>query len=320
MSPLEIGGDYAGSIRLPASFCGLFGHKTSETAAPRTGHFPGGKLPNAAFAMAVQGPLARSATDLNLVFDLMTGAQVGEEVAWKLDPPAPRAESLADLRVALLPRPDWLPLDDEIASRMDEVAARLSKRGVRVAAADPLEGDLRELFKTFLRVLFAQSSAEVSREEAEGIATALRGSGNEFLAASADGWLASVGDYLTWFWMREVYRERLRAFFRDWDVLLAPCTMLNAFPHTEWDNSGDAGRSLPVNGVQTSTIYMFFYPSLCNLTGHPGTAFPVGRTADGLPVGLQAIGPYLEDHTTLRFAGLFEREFGGFMPPPAFVE
>lgn len=320
MTPLEIGGDYAGSIRVPAAFCGLFGHKTSETAAPRAGHFPGGKLPNPVFMMPVQGPLARSAADVSIVFDLMTGPQVGEHVAWRLELPAPRAEQLADLRVAVLPQPDWLPLDEEIAGALEDWAGRLSRAGARVATVDPLDGDLKELFKNYLRILFAQTSASASRAEAEETAAGLREDGDEFLVAAAEGWLASAADYLRWFWEREIIRERLRGFFEEWDVLLAPCAILNAFEHTEWDDSGDDGRSLPVNGEQVNTIYLFFHPALCNFTGHPGTAFPAGRTQAGLPIGLQAIGPYLEDRTTLRFAELVEQEFGGFSPPPGYPE
>lgn len=320
MTPLEIGGDYAGSIRVPSAFCGLFGHKTSETIAPRPGHFPGGRLPNTAFGMAVQGPLARSAADLRTVFDVMIGPQIGEDVAWRVDPPPARANRLSDLRVAVLPRLEWLPLDDEIAGTMDAWASRLSKAGARVAEVDPLDGDLGALFKTFLRILFAQTSVEVTHEEAEQTAAGLREAGNEFLDAVADGWLSSAGDFLRWYWEREIARERLRRFFQEWDVLLAPCACLNAFEHTEWEDSGDEGRSLPVNGEQVNTVYLFFYPALCNVTGHPGTAFPAGRTRDGLPIGLQAIGPYLEDRTGLRFAALVEREFGGFSPPPGYRE
>ncbi len=317
MTPLEIGGDYAGSIRVPAAFCGLYGHKSSKTVGPRTGHFPGGRLPNAAFAMAVQGPLARSASDLARVFDLMIGPQAGEDVAWRLELPDPRADRISELRVALLPCLDWLPLDREIADTLEHWGSKLSSAGATVAVVDPLDGDTPELFKTYLRIFFSQASGDVPREVAQEIANDLRSSGDEFRAAAGDGWDASPGDYLGWFGEREIIRERLRAFFRDWDVLLAPCTILNAFPHTDW---GDEDRFLDVNGNSVSTIYMFFNPGLCNLTGHPGAAFPAGWTCDGLPIGLQAIGPCLEDRTILRFIELVEREFGGFVPPPAFMD
>src|SRR5690606_32943766 len=129
-------------------------------------------------------------------------------------------------------------------------------------------------------------------------------------------WLSSAGDFLRWYWEREIARERLRRFFQEWDVLLAPCACLNAFEHTEWDDSGDEGRSLPVNGEQVNTVYLFFYPALCNVTGHPGTASQPGRPCDGLPLGLQAIGPLLEGRTRLRYAALDGGESGGFTPSP----
>ncbi len=314
MTPLEIGGDYAGSIRVPSAFCGLFGHKSSETALPRSGHFPGGKHQNAAFAMAVQGPLARSAGDLELLFNLMSGPAAGEDIAWRLDLPAPRTERLADLRVALLPRFDWLPLNDEIAGAVEHWGARLAAAGATVATVDPFDGDFPAYFKTYLRILFSQAGAESPPEEAEAFRDEARQGDDQFVPTIAEAFAANVGDYLRWFAEREVYRERLAHFFRAWDILLAPCTLTNAFPHDELIEE-HATRYVTVNGEPVRSVYMFPYPALCNLSGHPGTAFPSGQTAAGLPLGLQAIGPYLEDRTTLRFAALVEEAFGGFVPP-----
>ena len=314
MTPLEIGGDYAGSIRVPSAFCGVFGHKSSETVGPGTGHFPVEELPNSAFSMAVQGPMARTAADLQLLFEVLTGSQAGAESGWRLALSAPRARRLSDFRVAVLPRFDWLPLEDAIAGMLDEWLLKLADTGAKVATIDPFEGDFIEYTETYLRIFFSQTSGSVPPHAAARIADQLRSTGDRLQSARADGCLASASDYLSWFHQREVYRERLREFFQDWDILLAPCTITNAFPHTAWAQD-DEYRYLEVNGSNVSSIYLFPYPGLCTLSGHPGTAFPAGQTAAGLPIGLQAIGPYLEDRTTIRFAALIEDRFGGFAAP-----
>ena len=129
LTPLEFGSDIGGSIRIPAAFCGVYGHRPSDTAAPRYGHVPGSPLPNAAAVMAVQGPLARSAVDLELALDVIAGPIVGEDVAWRLALPPARHTSLADFRVAILPQAPWLPVDAEITAALDDLAARLSRAG-----------------------------------------------------------------------------------------------------------------------------------------------------------------------------------------------
>ncbi len=114
LTPLEFGSDLGGSIRVPAAFCGVYGHKPSETALARSGHFPGSLLPNPAVVMGVQGPLGRTAEDLELGLKVAAGPEVGEDVAWKLKLPPARQQKLANLRVAVLPALDWVPLDAEI--------------------------------------------------------------------------------------------------------------------------------------------------------------------------------------------------------------
>lgn len=317
MTPLEIGGDYGGSIRVPSAYCGVFGHKTSEAVWPRTGHFPVGRVPDPAFVMAVQGPMARSAVDLELLFGLIAGPEVTDDTAWRLELPAPRAETLSGLRVAMLPEFDWLPLDEEIAGAHEALASKLARAGSTVGAVDPLNGEFLDYTRTYLRIFFAQSGRDAAPETAQGIADELRSSRNPLQDAAANGWTATVGDYLSWVSHREMYQDRLRSFFGDWDILLAPCTITNAYPHTDWPD--DEPRMIEINGLDVSTIHLFSYPGLCSLSGHPGTAFPVGSTTSGLPIGLQAIGPYLEDRTSIEFARLVEQEFGGFVPPPDFV-
>jgi amidase len=111
-------------------------------------------------------------------------------------------------------------------------------------------------------------------------------------------------------------RARWAAFFRDFDVLLCPVMLTPAFAHDEREF---ASRSLVVNGETRSYLEQIQWPGLITLALLPSTVIPVGRTAAGLPVGVQIVGPYLEDRTPLAFAAAAERELGGFVPPAGYA-
>jgi amidase len=113
MTPLEVGSDIGGSVRVPAAFCGVYGHRQSETLIPQSGHIPGHTLPNRAVVLNIMGPLARTADDLELALDVMAGPEIGEDVAWSVSLPPSRAERLRDFRVAVFPELDWLPVSRE---------------------------------------------------------------------------------------------------------------------------------------------------------------------------------------------------------------
>src|SRR2546429_7161961 len=114
LTPLEFGSDIGGSIRVPAAFCGVYGHRPSETAMPRSGQFPMPPMPNAAVVMGVQGPMARSGDDLELALDVAGGPEVGEDVAWKITLPPARRDRLAGFPVAGLSGLDWGPGDTQV--------------------------------------------------------------------------------------------------------------------------------------------------------------------------------------------------------------
>jgi amidase len=151
LTPLEIGNDIGGSVRIPPAFCGAYGHKPSETALPRTGQTPdpsGLHLPNPASGLAVIGPLARSADDLELALDVASGPDQGEDIAWRLAIPPARAGRLADFRVAVLAPMRWLPMDSEIVAAGDRLAAGLARLGARVERVeDGAFGNTRDLYK-----------------------------------------------------------------------------------------------------------------------------------------------------------------------------
>ena len=315
LSPLEFGSDIGGSIRVPAAFCGIYGHKPSETALARSGHFPGSPVPNPAVTMAVQGPLARTAEDLAIGLGVVAGPDVGEDVAWRLELPSPRHDELADFRVAVLPPIEWLPVDDEILAAQERVVEALSNCGASVEVTQPAAfGDLRGHHKVYSSILGLMTSSG-STEERHHLAGNMRATGDEFQIAMANGIEASGADFLGWLQEREHLRASYREFFTDWDVLIAPITIVPAFPHTDapWPR-----RTVKVNGAKVSYGLQTVYPAVATLCGQPATAFPMGLTRSGLPIGLQAIGPYLEDHTPIQFASLLGRELSGFQQPPGY--
>ena len=322
LSALEVGSDIGGSIRVPAAFCGVYGHRPSETLLPRSGQFPMPPLPNAAVVMGVQGPIARSAEDLELALSVLAGPDVGEDVAWSVTLPVARRERLADFRVAVLPPIPWHPVDEQITAALQDVVSRLTKLGAVVKEVQPDGlGDHREYHGFYRTLLSAVTGARADVETRRHRIAAFRGAGDDLSLAAARGLEGSAGDYILWHGRREQHRAAWRAFFRDWDVLLAPAINVLAYPHIEraWPvDDSDLTLTFTVNGQPVPYLHGLCYPALSTVPGQPATAFPVGLSREGLPIGLQAVGPYLEDLTPIRFTALLAREIGGFRKPAGY--
>jgi len=322
LSALEVGSDIGGSIRVPAAFCGVYGHRPSETLLPKSGQFPFPPTPNSAVVMGVPGPMARSAPDLELALSILAGPEVGEDVAWRVELPAARHERLADFRVGVLPAIPWTILDDRIASTLEDLAARLGKLGCTVKQVQPEGvGDWLEHYLLYRTLLVMMMSARVTEERRQLFLEWYRKYDSEFSRAAARGLQARPSEYLLWIGKREQYRAAWRAFFRDWDVLLAPAFSTLAYPHVDRPfptDESDFTLTLEINGQAAPYMRCIVYPSVSTLAGQPATAFPAGRSREGLPIGLQAIGPYLEDLTPIRFASLLAREIGGFTKPEGY--
>jgi amidase len=314
MTPLEVGSDIAGSIRVPAAYCGVYGHRPSETAVPRYGAYPADRLPNPASLMLVQGPLARTAEDLELLLDVLTGPEVGEDRAWRLSLPAPRHERLADFCVAVMPPLSTVAPSVEMQERVEELARFLSRAGATVAetmpALDPDE-HLCDYF-TLLTVMGRRRNPPDDR----GPAGPPPGGGDgTWIMAEPLARALGLGavDFLALLQRREEARTAWREFFGRWDVLLSPAALGAAFRHV---TGNPQERTVTIDGGEVPYVFHMVYPMWAAFSGHPATAFPGGLGAEGLPLGLQVMGPYLEDRTTLRFAQLLEREWRSFERPP----
>ena len=199
LTALEVGSDIGGSIRVPAAFCGVYGHRPSETLLPRSGQFPMPPLPNAATVMGVQGPLARSAEDLELALSVLAGPDVGEDVAWTVSLPAARHDRLADFRVAILPPIPWHPVDEQITAGLLDLASRLARMGAVVKEVQPDGlGDHREYHGFYRTLLSAVTGARVDAETRRQRIAWFRAAGDDLSLAAARGLEGSAGDYLLW--------------------------------------------------------------------------------------------------------------------------
>lgn len=314
LTPLEVGSDIGGSIRVPAAYCGVYGHRPSETAVPKSGAFPLADLPSHGTIMGVQGPLARSAGDLELLFDVIAGPDGFEDVGWRLDLPPARHERLADFRVAIMPPTPLVTPSSEMHQRVDELAAVLAAAGATVAAAMP-DLDHDRTFRDYHALLMMMTAVGLSAEERAARAAVLADTADPLLRLMADGLRLDAYELQRLYMRRAATKAAWAAFFRDWDVLVCPTALSAAFPHA---TGRQQDRTLRIDGQDVPYMLNIVYPMWAIFTGQPATAFPAGADAQGLPLGLQAIGPYLEDRTTMRFAQLLEREWHGFVPPPAY--
>ncbi|TVR76460.1 MAG: amidase [Sphaerobacteraceae bacterium] len=321
MSPLELGTDIGGSIRVPANFCGIYGLRTSETAFPRWGDYPGSTHPNPTVVMTVAGPIARTPGDLELALDIINRPDPGENVGWSLKIPPARHQSLSGMRVGILQEMDWVQVSSEILAGKEKVRKAAEVAGSVVVDVDPeevLDGSLRHHLD-YKRLLHAIVSSDLSKEQQE-LMLDLTADRPEFQAALRDALKANPAAVFGWFARREQQRARYRDLFTRVDVLIAPITLRTAFPHIPEKQSvvDIYKRTVEVDAETYPYDLQVVYPGVATFAGQPSVSFPTGLAADGLPIGLQAIGPYLEDRTPIRFAELIAEEIGGFTPPLGF--
>ena len=282
MVPLEFGSDIGGSIRVPSAFCGVYGHKPSYGLIPTRGHAPPG-IDGVSPALGVVGPMARSAADLALALDILAGPEADEAVGYGVHLPAPRHARLADYRVLMLDEHPLAPVDSEIRGALDRLARDLETEGPTVARSSDLLPDLAAAHGAYVTLLMT---------------TVSRGGPPPPNLISAHGWMDALDAQLA-------VRRRWAALFEAFDVVIAPVLGVVAFPHIEEGEWGK--RTLTLDGAQVSFGDQLAWPGLATLPNLPATAMPIGTTAGGLPIGVQIIGPYLEDRTTISFAGLLER-------------
>jgi amidase len=311
---LELGSDIGGSIRVPAHYCGVFGHKPSWGLCANYGD------PAASAAavtdIAVIGPLARSAADLSAALAVIAGPDEAEtELSVHL--PRPRQVNLKGLRVAVWSRERGQETDEEITTQIDALASVLEREGAIVSRTARPAFDARDAFHLYLQMLDTAWSArntEAMLEEKRQRKASVSAD-----AMNADDVMACCVDMTHREWLglnekRHKFRRAWGAFFQDWDVLLCPPIATTALPHMQqgavWE------RRMTVNGRDIAYNDMLFWPGLTCGYHLPATVAPIGVSRAGLPIGVQIAGPLYGDRTTIAVAEMLEQIGYRFAPPP----
>ncbi|QEI07670.1 amidase [Pigmentiphaga aceris] len=326
-SALDLGTDIGGSIRIPAHFTGTFGHKPSYGLVYNGGlGVPPGK--QSLRDLSVAGPLARSAQDLELALTLLLNRDPQANKTWRAELPAPRQHRLRDFRVLLLTQ--W-PGQDRSESEQwvhDRLVAVVQAAGITPLTIEDLPDGLwpdlpatHRLYRSLLTATRPAPRPDTPHAKAE--AQALReGSDDSDEIAGRRGPHLTHGEWLEKNEARMQLRQRWSRIFEHIDLVLTPNLVTTAFRHDP--NPPKQTRTIPVSyadGVrQLGFFELFNWAGLPVLPGLPATAFPLGLDALGLPVGAQAIGPFLEDLTPIRFAHLLQQAgLSQFVVPPGFA-
>lgn len=311
MSALEMGSDIAGSIRNPAHYCGVFGHKPTWGLVPPRGHGLPGAVAEA--DIAVVGPLARSAADLDLALDVLAHPdRLQEGVSYDL----PRFDGLQGRRIALWPDDPVAPVSHAVSDRVRAVGRTLEDLGAHVVDDARPEFDTEHAAHVYLNLLQGflggvnpDSVWEKERRKAEELPDDdPRTSILRARTMSHHTWLGlhNQRDVLRWAWRR---------FFDDYDVVIMPISATSAFSH---DHSPISGRTIDVDGTPQPYMLQAFWAGLAGVAYLPGSAVPTGTDENGLPIGIQIVGPAYGDRITIGLARILESAGYTFTRPPKY--
>ena len=280
LSYAGIGSDLAGSIRIPAAFCGIYGHKTSRRLVPSTGQIP--PLPGQSRSGETpsdRGLFSRDARDLRLVLESLIGSE-------KQLPPARRTR-ISDYRVGYILDDPHFPVTGHVRKILEGLIETLRRAGVRLQRGWPCRGIVQQQSAVFRQLLHNPALAE----NWQRLKNLLSGDREHRTRA----------------------RRIWQAYFETTDVFLLPAASVHAFPHDFTEPWYQRTINTP-EGPQ-AYLNLSFWTSFATVAGLPATVAPAGLTRDGLPVGIQIIGPYYEDLTAIDFSARLAKLIGGFRPP-----
>ena len=317
MTPLELGSDIGGSIRVPAHFCGLYGHKPSYNIISEVGHMP--PPPGSILTgngLSVAGPLARSPEDLEIALDVLVSAQEQDSQAWKVKLPKARTKKIKELKIAVWPDEPYAEADNEITNLIKDTAKDLKHAGAKVETVDlPISfEEIDKIYSLLLNPLMLAGSPKETFETLAKLNESLDPNDVSELAKVARGSVLKHADWVLVNAMRQNMRQKWREFFNKFDVILCPTCITPAFKH---NHNPVHERKLTINGKDDEYLRATLWAGPAVSAGLPSTNVPIGLSSKNLPIGMQITGPYLEDKTCIEVAKIVRDLRGGFKIPPS---
>lgn len=300
MSAAGFGSDGGGSIRVPASFCGICGLKPTPGRIPATGHYPpcGGPFS----LIGVVGPMARSVEDLQLLFNVTSGYDPGDPVSSPISVPALNSDWKKSLHIGFYEDDGYNTPTLQIRTAVRAAAQILADNGFEVGPFRPDGlGRARELWFT----IFVEAIAMVLEPAVRGRETQINNNTKEFLAFAAEQPQLTGERLLNTLLERDALRSHVAAQMEQFPILLAPVCSIPGFRHEDagWGprHAADYARTMS-------------YSQHYNLLGNPAAAVPIAQTNEGLPIGIQVIGRPYKEEEVLAVAGVLDRQFGWKKP------
>jgi amidase len=317
LTALEAGSDIGASIRNPAHYCSVWGHKPTYGIVSPKGHALGGRVAMA--DISVCGPLARSSEDLALALGIMAGPDEVDGAGWKLDLPRPKQERLADYRLALMLEDPNSEVDRAVQDALQQLGDFLAKRGAKVSDSARPAIDTGRAHHVYIQLLRAATSGRLNDAqfaEMQRSAQSLDPHDRSYYAQMTRANVMPHRDWLAYNEERHKMRLAWAEFFREYDLFLCPVAASAAPPH---DQQGERWeRMITVNGKRVPTTDQLFWAGYTCAFYLPATAAPIAMSPEGLPIGVQITAPQYGDLAAIHFAKLLEREYRGFVPPPGY--
>ncbi|MFC4260524.1 amidase family protein [Marinobacter lacisalsi] len=325
LTPIEVGSDLAGSIRIPTHFCGVFGHKPSRSLVSFRGHVPGPPGTVTQPDLAEGGPMARSARDLETLLKVIAGPRPQMARSWQLAMEPATLAALDQARVGLWLEDPHCPVDHEQSNGFRRLSDAMAERGALVTSLHHPMLSLEHIMPVYFNLLGSLLSVDMSSQQKRRLKLFVLAEKSlrkmtpmtYGMAEFARGTSQTHGRWMKWNETREKMREQVEEIFGEVDVILAPVNPVTAIPHDQ--RAPQYRRQIQVNGETRAYHDQFCWIALATLLGLPATSVPIGITRNGMPYNVQIIGAPGRDLTTLAFARLLEDEgLAEFQAPPGY--
>ncbi|MBC2715746.1 MAG: amidase [Desulfobacteraceae bacterium] len=324
MSPLTIGSDLAGSIRIPAAFCGVYGIKPTENFVSSYGIFPGltDKNRRTIRAMASLGPLARSIKDLKLCLSIIAGPDGYDAMVPAVNMTPKTKPGYKELRIAWSDNFGDVPVSNETRKVLKQFIDKLSDEGCTIKKINPADFNFIEVWETWGKMVDLQINVTLP-SSARFIMYTLGGIHRSKSPLLQMVYPATYDKFIETCSKREILIAHLEQFLMEWDVFICPVTTQPAYKHLE-PNDVIFGYNIYDDPIPVDEHQLNYwmanaaYTAPFNTTGHPAVTIPAGYSQDGMPIGVQLVGRRWHDMELLEIAEMIDAVAGAYREPAGY--